>query len=115
MSSIKKIDNLASDIKQLIDDGRQFVSQTVNSTLTATYWNIGKRINDDALDNKRADYGKKVVQSLSEQLTAEYGKGWSIKQLRHCIRFSETFQDFEIVSALQRQFSWTHFQIQPKD
>jgi predicted nuclease of restriction endonuclease-like (RecB) superfamily len=46
---------------------------------------------------------------LSVELTKEYGRGWSEKQLRHCLRFAETFADFEIVSALQRQLSWTHF------
>ena len=44
-------------------------------------------------------------------LTEEYGKGWSAKQLRHCLRFAETFSDFQIVSALWRQLSWTHFKI----
>jgi hypothetical protein len=41
-------------------------------------------------------------------LTAEYGKGWSEKQLRHCLRFSEVFPDEQIVSTLWRQFSWSH-------
>ena len=47
--------------------------------------------------------------SLSRNLTEEYGKGWSEKQLRHCLRFAETFSDKEILYALSRQLSWTHF------
>lgn len=42
-------------------------------------------------------------------MTEEYGKVWSEKQLRHCLRIAETFPDKEIVYALSRQLSWTHF------
>ncbi len=101
--------DLFSEIKQLIEESRQVIAQTVNSVLTATYWNIGKKINDEILGNKRAEYGKQIVTSLSRQLTLEYGSGWSVKQLRHCLYFVETFPDFEIVSTLWRQLSWSHF------
>ncbi len=85
------------------------VAQTVNIGLTATYWNIGKRINDDVLKNKRAEYGKQIVVTLSRQLMDEYGQGWSTKQLQHCLHFADTFPDFRIVSTLWRQLSWSHF------
>ncbi len=101
--------NLFSEIKQVIEDSRQSVAQAVNVGLTAMYWNVGKRINDDILKNKRAEYGKQIVATLSRQLTEDYGKGWSIKHLQHCLRFAETFSDSQIVSALRRQLSWTHF------
>ncbi len=81
------------DIKQLIDKGKHEMAMAVNVKLTTTYWHIGKRINDVILQNKRA----------------EYGKGWSSKHLRHCLRFAETFPEFEIVSTLWRQLSWSHF------
>ena len=42
------------------------------------------------------------------QLTQAYGKGWSERQLRHCLYFVETFPDEQIVSALRRQLTWTH-------
>ncbi len=96
-------------IKRLIDEARKQVAQTVNTGLTATYWNIGKRIKDDILKNKRAEYGKQIVATLSQQLMDEYGRGWSAKQLQHCLRFAEAFPDFQIVSALWRQLNWTHF------
>ena len=101
--------DLFSEIKQLIEENRKTVALTVNSVLTATYWNIGKKINDEILRNKRAEYGKLIVASLSRQLTQEFGRGWSVKQLRHCLYFVETFPDFEIVSTLWRQLSWSHF------
>jgi len=100
---------LFSEIKKLIEESRSVVAQTINSTLTATYWNIGKKINDEILQNERAEYGKQIVASLSRQLSMEFGKGWSEKQLRHCLYFVETFPEFEIVSTLWRQLSWSHF------
>jgi len=53
-------------------------------------------------------FGTAVIQQLANQLTHAYGKGWSEKQLRHCLRFAEVFADEQIVSALRRELSWTH-------
>lgn len=78
--------NLFLEVKQLIEEAKQSVAVVVNATTTNLYWNIGERINSDILGNKRAEYGKEVVKSLSKYLTKEYGKGWSEKQLRHCLR-----------------------------
>jgi predicted nuclease of restriction endonuclease-like (RecB) superfamily len=72
-------------------------------------WNIGKRIREDVLQEKRAAYGERIVQTLSAQLTTEYGRGYTEKSLRHMIRFAEVFPDEAIVSALRRELSWTHF------
>jgi predicted nuclease of restriction endonuclease-like (RecB) superfamily len=97
-----------TEIKQLIADARQRVAYTVNAELALLYWQIGKRINEEVLKDKRADYGKQIVAALSAQLKAEYGSGWTEKQLRHCLRAAETFTHHQIVSAVQRQLSWTH-------
>jgi predicted nuclease of restriction endonuclease-like (RecB) superfamily len=105
----QNISNLFSEIKQLIEEARQAVAVTVNIGTTVLYWNVGNRINKEILGNKRAEYGKEIVISLSRKLTEEYGKGWSEKQLRHCLRFAETFPDKEILYALSRELSWTHF------
>ncbi|MDD3277245.1 MAG: PDDEXK nuclease domain-containing protein [Kiritimatiellales bacterium] len=99
---------LFSEIKSLIEQGRQQVAVTVNAAMTLLYWQVGKRLNNEVLKDQRAEYGQKIVATLSRQLTEEYGKGWSEKHLRHCLRFAETFQDETIVSALRRQLSWTH-------
>lgn len=97
-----------NDIKCLIEKSRQQVAVAVNSAMSLLYWQIGKRINEKVLNNKRAEYGEQIVSTLSRQLKTEYGNGWSEKQLRHCLRFAEIFPNNEIVSALRRQLSWTH-------
>lgn len=99
---------LFGEIRALIEEGRRQVAVTVNSTMTLLYWRIGKRINQEILQEKRAEYGKQVVTALAEQLTAEFGGGWSARHLHHCLRFAETFPDTQIVNALRTQLSWTH-------
>ena len=102
-------DHLYVDIKHLIEDAKQAVAISANANTTLLYWNVGHRINKEVLKFERAEYGKKVVATVSVKLINVFGKGWSEKHLRHCLRFAETFQEKEIVYALSRQLSWTHF------
>jgi len=61
--------NLISDIRRLIETARHNVSVTVNTGLTILYWQIGNRIRQDILKEKRAEYGKEIVATLSQQLS----------------------------------------------
>lgn len=99
---------LFSEIKQLIEKSKNNIAISVNTEMSLLYWNIGNRINKNILENKRAEYGKHIVATLAQQLHTEFGSGWSEKQLRHCLRFVEVFPDFQIVSTLSRQLSWSH-------
>lgn len=105
---LKSNNPIFREIKALIEQSRQQVAVEVNAALSMLYWQIGKRIKEEVLKDKRAEYGKQIVVSLAQQLQAEYGNGWSDKQLRHCLRFAEIIPDEQIVSALRRQLSWTH-------
>jgi len=100
---------LLADVRELILTTREGVARTVNAGLVMLYWQIGQRIRRDILKDKRAGYGEKIVASLSRQLDAEFGRGFSEKSLHHMIRFAEVFPDVKIVSALLRQLGWTHF------
>lgn len=102
-------DPLIGDIRALIEETRSAVAVTVNTGMTLLYWRIGKRICEDILGNERAGYGDEIVAILSQQLTTDYGRGFSEKSLRHMIVFSETFPELGIVSTLSRQLSWSHF------
>jgi hypothetical protein len=70
---------------------------------------MGQRVRRDILQLKRAEYGKGIVSALGRQLSAEFGRGFDEKALRHMLRFAEAFSDERIVSALRRQLTWTHF------
>lgn len=100
--------DLLNEVSNLIDEARLRVAVVINAELSLLYWNIGKRLNREVLQGKRADYGKETVKLLAEFLTNKYGKGWSEKQLRHCLRTAETFPDDTIFSALRRELTWTH-------
>lgn len=99
---------IAQEIITLIQQAKQRAAMAVNSELTLLYWLIGQRINQAVLGGERADYGKQIVTNLAKQLTAQFGRGWSAQQLRHCMKFAECYTDEPIVSALRRQLSWTH-------
>jgi predicted nuclease of restriction endonuclease-like (RecB) superfamily len=104
----KNLKFLFSEIKQLIDETRQKIAVSVNSATSVLYWNIGERIHREILDKKRAEYGQEIIKTLSQQLTQEFGRGWSEQQLRHCLKIAETFPDSKILYALSRELSWTH-------
>ena len=99
---------LYNDICDIIDNERNKIAVYINAKICLTNWHIGKRINDEILFNRRADYGQQIVRKLSQKLTERYGKGWSEKKLRHCLRSAETFSEDEIITATQKQLSWTH-------
>lgn len=100
---------LVDDIKQMIEATRSSVATAVNASLTILYWRIGKRIHDEILMGKRAEYGQEIVVSLGRQLSEEFGSSFGEKNLRRMIQFAEVFEDEEIVVSLIRQLSWTHF------
>ena len=102
-------DQLLTDLRELILVARRGVARAIDSGLVALYWQIGRRIRQDILQEKRAEYGKEIVSSVGRQLEREFGRGFSAKSLHHMIRFTEAFPDEEIVSAVRRQLTWTHF------
>lgn len=100
---------LLDDVRALIDVTRRQAATAVNMGLTLLYWRIGRRIGEDVLGGERAAYGEQIVSTLSRQLVGEYGRSFGVSNLRHMLRFAESFPDEPIVYALSRQLSWTHF------
>jgi len=100
---------LLNDIRKLIKETRSTVATTVNVGLTMLYWRIGKRINEEILKGERADYGKEILATLSQELTRDYGRGFSYSSLTRMVAFSQAFPDGQIVATLSQQLSWSHF------
>jgi predicted nuclease of restriction endonuclease-like (RecB) superfamily len=100
---------LLDELNQIIQSGRNNILLAVNSTITLVYWQVGIRMQKEILKGDRAAYGQQVIKNASNHLTQQFGSGWGEKHLRHCMRFSEIFSDYEIVSTLCRQLSWSHF------
>lgn len=104
-------DNLFIELSKLIEQAQQTLVVQANSSLTILFWQIGNRIKQNILQNKRADYGKQIVVTLSRQLTGIYGKNFEEKNLRRMLQFAEQFSDEQIVVTLSRQLSWSHILI----
>lgn len=105
----KQTESLLQDLRGLIEEARSTVATTVNAVLTMMYWRIGKRINEEVLKGDRAEYGKEILATLSQQLVQEYGSGFSYSALTRMVRFAEAFPDREILATLSQTLSWSHF------
>ncbi len=95
-------------VTELIAQARKRVAISVNTEATLLNFRVGFYIQSFILEGNRAPYGKQVIVNLAEQLTQNFGSGWSDKHLRHCLRTAESFTEEQIVSAVQRQLNWTH-------
>ena len=85
------------EIKQIINNGRATAYASVNSTMIATYWNIGRRIVEEEQHGKeRAEYGKELINTLAKELTHEYGNGFSARYLRAFRQFYLVVPNYEI-------------------
>jgi len=99
---------LLNSLIGLIDQTRHVVAKTVNQELTLLYWNIGKTINDEILKNDRADYGKKLIPTLSLALTDKYGVGFNKRNLQSFIKLSTVIEDITILHTVGAKLRWSH-------
>jgi len=93
-------------IRQSIVQAQRSMATAVNSAMVTAYWEIGEQIYKACGDNDRADYGKGLLQYLSNKLTAEFGKGFDESNLRKMRQF---YCVFPIRDALRPELSWTHY------
>jgi predicted nuclease of restriction endonuclease-like (RecB) superfamily len=109
--SLEKAENqdLLHEVVSLIETTKEKVVSHANSSLTVLFWHIGKRLLTDKLQNKRAEYGKQIVATLSRELVERFGRNYEEKNLRRMIQFAEAFPDIENVVTLSRHLSWSHF------
>lgn len=94
------------NIRTILVTARQKVYTAVNSTMVEAYWEIGRQIEQAVGD--RAEYGKGLLQFISTELTAEFGKGFDETNLRKMRQF---YQVFPIRDALRLELSWTHYRL----
>lgn len=98
-----------NEIRMLIEQSRARAYQAVNFAMVQTYWQIGKRIvEEEQAGNTRAGYGETLIDMLSERLTADFGKGFS---RRNVFYMRSLYVSFPIVHALRAQLSWTHYRL----
>jgi predicted nuclease of restriction endonuclease-like (RecB) superfamily len=99
---------LISELRTLIQAARTRFAVAANAELTILYWRIGRRLLDENLSDGRADYGRRILVTVSQQLEREFGKGFSYSALTRMVRFAELFPEERIVVSLTQVLSWTH-------
>jgi len=100
---------LYHNVSDLIETTKKKVYHSVNSEIVLLYWNIGKTIKEDIIKGERAGYGEKLIEELAKELSDQYGKGYSKRNLFRMIKFYESFMDCEIVTTVSAQLTWSHF------
>lgn len=115
----KDYDSVLTDVVQILEEGRRTAARAVNKVMTATYWLIGKRIiEEEQQGKKRAGYGEELIGKLSADLTKQFGRGFSHRNLRQMRLF---YSSWPIRQALPAKFKtpispdfslpWTHYVI----
>ncbi len=129
-----------NNIRSVIDSARSYSNKAVNSAMVQAYWNIGKLISEyEGEKTNRSDYGKRIIEILSEQLTKDFGKGFTSTNLKYMRKFflifpighavsdqlqvkkSHSLSDqsklinnesvFVINNAINPELSWTHYRL----
>lgn len=80
--ALKGYKGFLSGISGILIEARRYAARNVNSILTATYWDIGRRIVEFEQKGKSsAVYGKNIMIALAADLTARFGRGFSKSNL----------------------------------
>jgi predicted nuclease of restriction endonuclease-like (RecB) superfamily len=107
---MKILPNFYEDIRTILREARQKVYVSINSEMVMAYWQIGKRIvEEEQSGEERAEYGTFLVKQLSEKLSKEFGKGFSVANVWNFRQFYLTFPENEILYAVRRELTWTHY------
>ena len=94
------------NIRTVLVTARQKVYSAVNTAMVEAYWDIGRQI-EQAVGN-RAEYGKGLLQYISRELSVEFGKGFTVRNLQTMRQFFSAFPNTHTLCA---QLSWSHYRL----
>ena len=97
---------LYGQIKEILTTARAKAYSAVNFAMVEAYWLIGKQIVEAQAGNERAEYGEYLLKYLSQKMTFDFGKGFTITNLTYMRQF---YLAFPIRHALRDKLSWTHY------
>ena len=95
-------------IKHILLEARNKVYQTANFAMVEAYWNIGKSIVEQQGGEEKAEYGVRLIAELSKQMSTDFGKGFTVANLKNMRQFYLTFPKSY---ALRSELSWTHYRL----
>ncbi|MGL4450143.1 MAG: PDDEXK nuclease domain-containing protein [Sarcina sp.] len=96
------------NIKDTLSEARSKAYSTVNFYMVEAYWNIGRLIVEEQDGKEKANYGEYLLKNLSKELTKEFGKGFTVSNLRNIRQF---YMIFNNRYALRSELSWTHYRL----
>lgn len=111
-NSVTLVDNneFIGEVESFIEKSVNAANSAVSSIIVVTYWNVGRMIVEEEQNGKsRAEYGKQIIQQLSERLTRKYGNNYSKRNLQYYRKFYQCFNDLEIVNTCVHNLNWSHF------
>ena len=95
-------------VRGFVVEARRQVYASVNAAMVEAYWKFGQAISEACGGSERAAYGQHVLEYISERLTAEFGKGFTVRNLRNMRAFYVAFPKRH---ALRTELSWTHYRL----
>lgn len=102
-------DHLIERISELLENARKKVAVAVNKAMVLTYFEVGRAIVENEQNGKiRAEYGKHVLERLSERLIKDFGKGFSLRNLEQMRQFYLVYSKAQTLSA-ESSLSWSHY------
>jgi predicted nuclease of restriction endonuclease-like (RecB) superfamily len=111
-TATEQVDRLFEEISNLLVAARHSVRRTVNDAMVQAYWQIGRLIvQEEQSGAARAAYGKGTLELLSRRLTAQFGKGYSLANLRNFRQFFQTYCADEIRYTAGSELSWSHYRL----
>ena len=100
----KKYYSFLKDLVTFLEQSRRQAAQVINAVLTATYWEMGRRIVEfEQVGRKRAEYGEELLKRLSQDLTKQFGRGFSVDNLELMRLFYLSYPPELISESLTRK------------
>ena len=96
------------EIKEILQEAKNKVYKVANNAMVEAYWNIGRVIVEKQGGKDKAEYGTALLKNLSKEMTKEFGKGFTLTNLKYMRQFYLTFPKSH---ALSDQLSWTHYRL----
>ena len=102
----REVNSVYKEIRELVIQSRGRIYRAINNEMVNLYWSIGKMIVEKQNGEDRAKYGDLLIEKISKNLTAEFGKGFSKRNLERMRKF---YMCYPIATTLLSQLSWSHY------
>ena len=102
------VQQMEQDIVAIIEQTRCKVASYINQEVTLMYWHIGQYILQQINYQEKAEYGKKIVATLSQLLTERYGRGYTQTALFRMLKVARLYPDEQILATVSQQLTWSH-------